>query len=160
MEIRARGPEHHEAVAAFLQQNHSLRVARRGELVDSMDHPAFVALSGEELLGVATYLLGGDGCELLTLHATTRFGGAGTALLDALKEVAGQAGCGRIRVVTTNDNLDALRFYQRRGFRLADLRAGAVDECRRTLKPEIPLTGNHGIAIRDEIELELTLADD
>lgn len=157
MEIRARGSEHHEAVAAFLKQNHSLRVARRGELVESLHHPALVALSGDGLLGVATYILGDDSCELLTLHATSRFEGAGSALLDALKEVARQAGCDRIRVVTTNDNLDALRFYQRRGFRLAELRAGAVDECRRTLKPEIPVTGNYAIPLRDEIELELTL---
>jgi len=62
--------------------------------------------------------------------------------------------CARLWVLTTNDNLDALRFYQRRGFRLARLRAGAVDDARRTLKPEIPVAGDHGIRIRDELILE------
>jgi hypothetical protein len=56
-------------------------------------------------------------------------------------------------VVTTNDNVDALRFYQRRGFQLASVRCGAVDEARRTLKPLIPVTGNYGIPLRDELEL-------
>ena len=71
-----------------------------------------------------------------------------------LSEIA-LAGCDRLRVVTTDDNVDALRFYQRRGFRLAELRPGAVAEARQSLKPEIPLTGAYGIELRDEIELEM-----
>jgi len=59
--------------------------------------------------------------------------------------------------MTTNDNLRALGFYQRRGFRLASLRPGAVDEARRTLKPEIPEIGDDGIPIRDELDLEMDL---
>ena len=61
----------------------------------------------------------------------------------------------RIWLVTTNDNLDALRFYQRRGFSLCALRAGAVDDSRRRLKPSISLTGAYGIPLRDELEFEL-----
>jgi hypothetical protein len=61
-------------------------------------------------------------------------------------------------VVTTNDNLAALQFYQRRGFRLVLLRPGAVDGSREFLKPEIPTLGAHGIALRDELELEMMLA--
>jgi hypothetical protein len=57
-------------------------------------------------------------------------------------------------VITTNDNLDALRFYQRRGFRLAALHRGAVDDSRARLKPQIPPIGDHGIKLRDELELE------
>ena len=55
--------------------------------------------------------------------------------------------------MTTNDNLDALAFYQRRGFRLSGLRVGAVDEARRTLKPALPVIGEHGIELHDELEL-------
>jgi ribosomal protein S18 acetylase RimI-like enzyme len=64
------------------------------------------------------------------------------------------AGAGVRPRVTTNDNVDALRFYQRRGFRLAALRAGAVEDARARLKPEIPWTGADGIELRDELELE------
>ena len=128
-------------------------------MLDSLDHPALLAWSGDDLLGVATYVIRGIECELLTLHARTRFDGVGTALVTAVQEVARQSGCTRLWVVTTNDNVDALRFYQRRGFRLAHLRAGAVDESRATLKPEIPRTGAHGIPLRDELELEMDLSD-
>ncbi len=58
--------------------------------------------------------------------------------------------------MTSNDNLRALRFYQRRGFRLKELRPGAVDEARR-LKPQIPLGGAEGIPMREEIELIASL---
>jgi hypothetical protein len=60
--------------------------------------------------------------------------------------------------VTTNDNLGALAFYQRLGFRLSALRPGAVDEARATLKPEIPATGEEGLPLRDELELSFPLS--
>jgi len=146
------------AVAAFLRSHDSLAVARRGELVDALRHPAVLAWSDAELVGVATYVADGGACELLTLHAETRRSGVGTALVDAVRTRALDAGCELLWVVTTNDNVDALRFYQRRGFRLARLRTGAVDESRETLKPDIPPIGDHGIPLRDEIELDMLLA--
>ena len=142
---------------AFLQDHSSLRAARCGELMRPADHPGFLAWSGDHLVGVATYVISGASCELLTLHAAERFAGAGTALLSAVRDAAGRAGCTRLWVVTTNDNVDALRFYQRRGFRLTTVRPGAVDASRETLKPEIPTSGSYGIPLRDELELEMEL---
>ena len=83
-------------------------------------------------------------------------GGAST-VLAAIADTARAAGCRRLWLITTNDNLHALGFYQRRGLALAVLHRDAVTEARRTLKPEIPLIGDNGIPIRDEIELELLL---
>jgi len=123
-----------------------------------MDHPALIAEVDAEPAGVATYVVADGECELLTLHAGTRFTGVGSALVAGVRDAARRAGCARLWVVTTNDNVDALRFYQRRGFRLARLRPGAVDTSRETLKPEIPTTGDHGIPLRDEIELEMALS--
>lgn len=145
------------AVEAFLREHGSLRVARRGELLDSLDKPAFLAWAGDLLVGVATYVVDGEACELLTLHAQNQFAGVGTALVEAVVSAAREAGCRCLWVVTTNDNVDALRFYQRRGFRLTQLRPGAVDTSRKVLKPEIPLVGAHEISLRDELELELRL---
>ena len=121
-----------------------------------MDHPALLAWAGDRLVGAATYVVEQRACELLTLHAESRFSGTGSALLTALIDIARQADCRRLWVVTTNDNVDALRFYQRRGFRLVQLRPGAVDESR-SLEPEIPHVGAHGIDLRDELELEMDL---
>ena len=149
--------EDRPAVERFLQDHSSLRAARRGELMSPATHPGFLAWSGDDLAGVATYVVSGTSCELLTLHATERFAGTGTALLAAVRGRAEHSGCTRLWVVTTNDNVDALRFYQRRGFRLTTLRPGAVDESRESLKPEIPIVGSYGIPLRDELELEMEL---
>ena len=131
--------------------------ARRGEIIDVLALPGFVAEQGGRSVGLVTYRRDGAGCELAFLVALERKRGIGTALVDALKREV--ADCERVWLVTTNGNLDALRFYQRRGFRLSALRPGAVDEARRTLKPQIAPTGEFGIPIRDELELELILRE-
>ncbi|HEX6867833.1 MAG TPA: GNAT family N-acetyltransferase, partial [Candidatus Limnocylindrales bacterium] len=128
--------------------------ARSGELVDPLDHPRLVATVDGAPAGLLTYIVRGDACEILTLHAVARGHGVGTTLIDAVARVAAGAGCRMLWVVTTNDNTDALRFYQRRDFRIRVVRPGAVDVARERLKPEIPLIGDHGVPIRDEIELE------
>jgi len=75
-------------------------------------------------------------------------------LIEAVRLLARRQGCTRLWVITTNDNVDALRFYQRRGFRLVTVHRGAVDRSRASLKPEIPPVGAYGIPLRDEIELD------
>jgi hypothetical protein len=76
-----------------------------------------------------------------------------TALIEGLVSGLCAEGVKVLRVTTTNDNLEALRFYQRRGFRIIALYPGAVDESRR-IKPSISAIGEYGIPIHDEIELE------
>jgi ribosomal protein S18 acetylase RimI-like enzyme len=159
MELTPGQPEHRPALESFLREWNALRVARRGELVHSLDQPAVLAWSDDELIGVGTYVLDGDGCELLTLHVAARLMGVGSAILAAVRDIARDAGCRRLWVVTTNDNMEALRFYQRRGFRLVLIRPGAVDRSREMLKPEIPRSGSHGIPLRDELELEMLLTE-
>lgn len=130
----------------------------RGRLFDVLDHPGFVAEAGGEWLGYATYQVEGAALEVTVLEALSPRRGVGSALLAACVGVAVEQGLGRVWLVTTNDNLRALRFYQRRDFVLVALRPGAIDEARRTLKPEIGLVGNDDIPIRDELELELPVA--
>ena len=126
--------------------------ARRGELIDALAQDGLVAEDDGRQVGLLTYRLDGDECELVLLAAADEGAGIGTTLVEALRATVGPDR--RIWVVTTNDNVDALAFYQRRGFRLRELRAGAVDESRRTLKPQIGTVGRHGIPRRDELELE------
>lgn len=105
------------------------------------------------LAGVLTYVVTGVDCEVSSLYAASSWGGIGTALIEAIVHVARTAGCRRLWL-DTNDNVDALRFYQRREFRLVALRPGAVERSRATLKPSIPEIGDHGIPLRDELVLE------
>jgi GNAT superfamily N-acetyltransferase len=121
--------------------------------------PCLVATSGDRWLGLAAYRLAAGACELVLLEAFERGRGTGTALLDAVVELARESGARRLWLVTTNDNVDALRFYQRRGMRLVRLWSDAVTQSRKLLKPEIPLAGDNGIAIRDELELDMLLTE-
>ena len=61
----------------------------------------------------------------------------GSALPAAAVNLARDADLRRVWLVTSNDNLDALRFYQRRGLRIVDVAPGAVDAAGQ-LKPAIP----------------------
>jgi GNAT superfamily N-acetyltransferase len=157
MKVRPRETTDQNAARTFLAQHLSARVARLGRLLDPLEHPALLAEDDNgPLLGMLTYVpqQGWEQCEVLTLHASQQWHGAGTALIEAVQLLAARHGCARLWVITTNDNVDALRFYQRRGFELAAVHRGAVDDSRRRLKPEIPVTGAYGIPLRDEIELE------
>jgi GNAT superfamily N-acetyltransferase len=125
--------------------------ARRGELVDVLDASGFIAVDDRaNPLGVLTYASRPDGVEVLYIEAATRHRGVGSALLDALFHLVGDQ---TVWLVTTNDNIDALRFYQRRGFVIREVRPGAVTRARETIKPHIGLVGEYGIPLRDEIEL-------
>ena len=132
-------------------------IISRGRKVFPQELPAFCAVTPQgDRLGLATYDIAGDACELVTLDAQLQWSGIGTALLAAVAGAAARAGCRRLWLVTTNDNLDALRFYQRRGMHLVAVHHGLRETARR-LKPQIPLTGCFGIPIVDEIELEMHL---
>jgi ribosomal protein S18 acetylase RimI-like enzyme len=132
-------------------------VAARGELMRPAEMPGFVALAEGGIVGHAAYRFEGSACYLVSIDSQLPRVGVGSALLLAVESAARSAGCGRLVLDTTNDNLEALRFYQRRGFRIVAVRPGAVDEARRTLKPTIPEVGSEGIAMRDELTLEKTL---
>jgi|SRR5688572_25002486 len=120
-----------------------------GEAIDVMLLPALVAGNRE---GLATYRIVDREAELVSLDAVEPGQGVGSRLLSALIERLRQQGVRHLWVTTTNDNLAALAFYQKRGFRLQRVRTGAIDETRR-LKPGIPLIGENGIPIRDEVDL-------
>jgi ribosomal protein S18 acetylase RimI-like enzyme len=145
-------------VDTFLEANNACLVARLGELIDARLHEALIAELDGQFAGVATLVQHGDEMEVLTLHAVDRGQGVGSALLAEAERIARSRNSRRLWLITTNDNLDALRFYQRRGLHLVRLHMGAVDRSRASLKPSIPATGEFSIPIRDELELELDLA--
>ncbi|GAB3881051.1 hypothetical protein GCM10029964_036460 [Kibdelosporangium lantanae] len=109
-------------------------------------------MAGGERVGLLTYRPHGGSWEITSLDATVPGVGAGSALLTEVRTRARAHGVGRVRLVTTNDNTSALRFYQRRGFDLVAVHRDAVTEARK-LKPTIPLRAD-GIPIRHELVLE------
>jgi ribosomal protein S18 acetylase RimI-like enzyme len=131
-------------------------VVGRGRPWKPAELPGFAAFDGQECLGLVTYEIDGEVCEIVTIDALREGEGIGTALLDAVVGAARETGCVRVQLLTTNNNLRALAFYQKRGFRLVAIRPGAIDE-ERKLKPSIPEVDSAGIPIRDELHLELPL---
>lgn len=133
---------------------------RAGEAVDVLALPGLGAWYGDRLVGVVTWQCeeGRDRAELavLVVDSGHRGRGIGGALTEASVAAARDAGAAVMWLLTTNDNLDALRLYQRHGFRLARLRVGGVDESR-LVKPTIPTTGAYGIPLHDELILERPL---
>jgi GNAT superfamily N-acetyltransferase len=157
MEITVRevSPEDRLWAAELLRRSWgAVESVSRGRVHRADELPGLMAVADGRRAGLATLHIDGGECELVTLNSLAP--GAGTALLEGAAEYARAAGCRRLWLITTNDNVEALRFYQRRGMRLVALHRDAVEVSRR-LKPSIPLLGGDGIPIRDELELELTL---
>jgi GNAT superfamily N-acetyltransferase len=135
----------------------SARVVSRGHLHQTTDLPCLTAYDSGAPVGLLHYRLDDAGdIEVVTLIAVRPQHGVGTALLDALVEQARAARCRRVWLVTTNDNTPAQDFYLSRGWKLGAVHSGAVTAAR-ALKPEIPLLGEDGAAIEDELEYELVL---
>lgn len=128
-------------------------VVQRGVAYEPANLPGFIAYQDETPVGVATYHILDDECEMITLDSLSQWKGVGTALIEAVEEEARKQACSRMWMIVTNDNIDGLRFYQRRGYVICAVHPGSVEQCRK-LKTSIPITGNYGIDIRDEIELE------
>jgi ribosomal protein S18 acetylase RimI-like enzyme len=150
---------HHDWVVDLLRTNWgSEKVVSRGRLHDGSALPGFAAVAEDgQPVGLALHRIEGESCELVVLDSLVEGQGVGSALIDAVRETALKAGCRRLWLITSNDNLHAIGFYQKRGFVLVAVHRDALTESRR-LKPEIPLTGYEGIPLRDEIEFEINLA--
>ncbi len=134
------------------------RVVSRGRLTENLSaSPGLVAEHDGERAGFALVRVEAGELEVLALRSLREREGVGTALLSTLEVEARRAGCRRVWLVTTNDNLDAIRFYQRRGWRWVAFHRDAVIEARK-LKPEIAELGAYGIPIRHELEFEAPTA--
>lgn len=116
----------------------------------------FIAVDSHEWVGEITYTFSNGDCEIVSLDSLREGQGIGTKLIDAVLEEARKQNCGRVFLITTNDNLNALGFYQKRGFELVRINRGAINESRK-IKPSIPLLGMNDIPLRDEVELEIML---
>ena len=129
----------------------------RGKVYRPEQLEGFVVEEEDKWMGLITFLIEDDECEVTSLDSLRPGKGIGTRLMEVVMEEARAKKCNRIFLITTNDNLNALGFYQKRGFEIVTIYRGAIGESRRR-KPSIPLIGMNGIPLRDEIELEIRLA--
>lgn len=127
-----------------------------GDIYQPEDLSGIIAVGNDQRIGLLNYVVRNRACEIVTLASLHSGMGIGTALIDEAITIARQHNCERLWLVTTNDNLNALGFYQTRGFRLTAIHRNAMDRVRQ-LKPDVPRIGLAGIPLRDMIELEMWL---
>ena len=130
----------------------------KGKATDTTILPGFVAVAtdNDEVTGVVTYNIIDSECEIVTLNSLIENKGIGTALINEVLTAAKSAGCKRLWLITTNDDINAIRFYQKKGFDLAAAHINAMDISRK-LKPSIPLIGMDNIPLKHELEFEIWL---
>ena len=157
LEIRPTNAGDSRWIAEMLNEHWGSTVmVSRGVLHDVTAQSGLAATQEGESVGLLTYNIVGDECEITLMQSLREGMGVGSALIDAAKRIAATAGCRRLWLITTNDNLCALGFYQKRGFALVAVHPNALAQSR-LLKPQISTIGMGGIPLRDEIELEILL---
>lgn len=128
----------------------------RGNVYHPEQLDGYVVEDGNDWIGLLTFSIKDGECEVTSLDSLREGQGIGSMLIDRAIGEARAKDCKRLFLITTNDNLYALGFYQKRGFEIVTVYRGAVNESRKR-KPSIPLVGMNGIPLRDEIELEILL---
>ena len=157
MDIRRIDQASRERINAFIVRRwYTMQMVVHGESIDLGNADGYYACEGNDILGLITYRIIGKEMEILSLDSQREGRGIGTGLLNTVVAEARENGLQRIMLVTTNDNLAALRFYQKRGFEMCRLCCNALDQARK-IKAEIPLIGMNGIPLKHEIVLEMIL---
>lgn len=157
MELQEINEEFRSAVNEILRDEWNCPpLISRGKIIDTTILPGFLIIEDEIIKGFITYRFASDECEIATLNSFEENRGIGTALIKAVLDIAEKNSCRRLWLITTNDNINAIRFYQKKGFELKAAHINAI-ELSRKLKPSIPLIGMDNIPIKHELEFEIII---
>jgi ribosomal protein S18 acetylase RimI-like enzyme len=126
-----------------------------GEVMNVDEMPALVATMHQDVSGALAYRLLGDGLHIVALatDATWQRSGVGGHLVAEAELLARRLRLAKVVATTTNDNLPALYFYQRRGYRMTALVPAGI-----LAHTHEELSGFGGIPVRDEVHLEKLLS--
>ncbi len=156
-EIKQISPQFKEPIIKISEKEWgSKQVVSLGKLYEVDILPGFVAVADNKLVGFVTYSISNNECEIITLFSEIENKGIGSSLIESVKKLAQDKHCSRLKLMTTNDNIRGIEFYQKRGFSIAKVYVDGIKKSRK-LKPQIPLVAENGIPIRDEIEFEIKL---
>ena len=150
-------PDNRKAVNEFLKEHwYATTMVLRGEILDMTRAEGFFLEEEGAILALLTYRFDGKIFEILSLDSLRENEGTGTRMVDEALRRARALGAEKMVVLTSNDNMRAMGFYQKRGFDLVKLYRNGLDAARR-LKPDIPMVGRDNIPLRHELEFELML---
>jgi ribosomal protein S18 acetylase RimI-like enzyme len=126
----------------------------RGNVYKVNDLDGVLVYENDKIIGLGLYTIKND-CEIVLLETFIQNKGIGTKIIEKIKEIAKTNNCKKIWLITSNENINAIKFYQKRGFHISNIYLNAMEETRK-IKPEIPKFSN-GIEVRDEIEFEINI---
>lgn len=156
-DVKNIGLEERKKINNFiLKRWFSLEMILRGKIVDLKNINGFYIEDKNNIIGLITYRIIDFSLEIISLDSVYENRGIGSLLINKVKDFAAECNLKNIIVMTTNDNLRALDFYQKRGFILNKVFFDSIQQARK-LKPEIPIKNENGIFIRDEVELKFSL---
>jgi ribosomal protein S18 acetylase RimI-like enzyme len=153
--VREAADQDRPAVRELFQRDFSRsHIVAFGEVMDFDQMPALVAVFYQDPAGALAYRLLGDALHIVALATDPMWqrSGVGGHLVAEAELLTRRLGLKRVVVATSNDNLPALYFYQRRGYRLTDLIPNSV-----VTSTHQEQAGFAGIPVRDEIRLEKQL---
>ena len=149
--------KHRNQVYTFMESEWgALNIVSLGKMYYAEKLNGFVALEHEKVVGFVLYNIENSECEIVALYSNVENIGIGTALISTMKDFATKNNFKRLFLITTNDNIRGIAFYQKKGFVIAKIHVDAIKNSRK-LKPQIPMIADNGIPIRDEIEFEIKL---
>lgn len=129
----------------------SLLVVTKGKVYNLSRIDGYVALIDDDIKGVLTYDIDGKTCNIISLNSLDKNIGIGTALIEKMETMAKKFNCKKISIVATNDNTNAMRFFQKRGYCMYCVHKNTVERTRR-IKPNLPKTGFDNIPVYCELE--------
>lgn len=157
MECKRINSRNRNLINAFIKQHwYTTTMIIRGKEIDMTKVEGFYFIEEKNIIGLITYIVYNDILEITSLDSLQENQGIGSKLVEAVIYEAKERKCQKIILITTNDNINAIKFYQKRGFDMAHLFRNALDISRK-LKPDIPLIGENSIPLRHEIEFELSI---
>lgn len=157
MECKRINSQNRNFINAFIKQHwYTTTMIIRGREIDMTKAEGFYFSEEKNIIGLITYIVYNGILEITSLDSLQENRGIGSKLVEAVIHEAKERKCQKIILITTNDNINAIKFYQKRGFDMANLFRNALDISRK-LKPEIPLIGENSIPLRHEIEFELSI---
>lgn len=126
-------------------------------LFNTLTLPGFIAEIDNKPTGIVTFDITDGKLEIVSLNSILEGQGVGSTLIEKVKKLAKEKNLKSVWLVTSNDNIDSLKFYQKRGFRITKVYPDAIDKARK-IKPQIPKIGNYGIPLKDAVELEYKIS--
>jgi N-acetylglutamate synthase-like GNAT family acetyltransferase len=155
IKIRLKTRHDNQRISTYLKNNWGSEfIISKGKKYYCDDVQGLIAEGDYSISGICLFAVKNEELEIVMIESFVEKSGVGSQLMKELESIAKEQELKRIWLVTTNDNINALRFYFKNGFTFVNIARDVIAEYRK-IKPEIPLlNGENGIPIMDEIELE------